>query len=186
MITDFNCFEMKINKCLLLRIIIVVFLFASISSTIKAQTIIGSDKEWTGKETKEEAWRKKIDMDMSVPDFKSNKVNQEVMGWRVAKMIDYLQKYYHQASYNRQLSLIRYEQTEDPKIRFAGIDKLTFINAEKRDSVFLIKWHTYTRLEDKEKINHNITMEFINGVSNSDTINDLFSDISRFIKPDDE
>lgn len=139
-----------------------------------------------GKETKEEAWRKKIDLDMSVPDFKTTKVDQKVMGWRLAKMIDFLQRTYTQGTYNRTWSVIQYEQTEDPRVRFVGVDKLEFESAEKNDSVITLKWKTFTKLDKKEKVYYDIIMTFVNGVSDSETINNLFSDISRYIRPDEE
>lgn len=151
-----------------------------------AQTVYGSDQKWTGKETKEEKWQKMIDIDMSVSDFKTKKVDQEVMGWRLAKMISYIQKAYTQGGYNRKLAQIRYELTEDPRIRFANMDKLEFLEAEKKDSVILIKWHTFTKLENKEKVNLDITMRFVNGISDRESVNELFCDIARYIKPDEE
>lgn len=35
-------------------------------------------------------------------------------------------------------------------------------------------------------MNHDITMRFVNGVSDSEAINNLFSDIARYIKQDEE
>lgn len=165
--------------------LLIVFLTIGTPEAI-SQTVYGSDKTWTGKETKEEKWQKMIDIDMSVPDFKSKKIDQEVMGCRLAKMIDFIQKNYKQGGYNRRLAQIRYEQTEDPRIRFANIDRVEYLEAEKKDSIILLKWHTFTKLENKEKVNYDITMRFINGISDNEAVNDLFSDISRFIQPEEE
>lgn len=171
----------KIFKALLLSTLLGIGI-----SEAYAQTVYGSDQKWTGKETKEEVWRKKIDIDMSVPDFKTTKAEQKVMGWRLAKMVDFLQRTYTQSSYNRIWSTIRYEQTEDPRIRFAGVDKLEFVVAEKKDSVITLKWKAHTKLDKKEKVYNDIIMTFVNGVSDSETVNNLFSDISRYIRPDEE
>ena len=164
----------------------IVLLLVVCASNVNAQTIYGSDQKWTGKETKEEVWQKKIDLDMSVSDFKTTKVNQKVMGWRLAKMIDFLQRTYTQGTYNRTWSVIRYEQTEDPQIRFVGVDKLDFVSAEKKDSVITLKWKTFTKLDKKEKVYYDIIMTFVNGVSDSESVNNLFSDIGRYIKPDED
>ena len=127
-----------------------------------------------------------IDIDMTVPDYKTSKIDQKVMGWRLAKILNAIQKNYLQATYNRYLSAIRYEQTEDQRIRFANTDKLTFVSAEKVDSTILIKWHTYTKLDTKEKINYDITFRFVNGVPDSERVSSLFTDIGRYVKPDEE
>ena len=153
---------------------------------VSAQTVQGTSLTWTGKETKEEKIRRQIDIDMSVPDYKTTKIDQKVMGWRLAKMIEALLSNYQQSTYNRRISSIRYEQTEDPRIRFAETDKLTFISAEKKDSIIVLKWHTYTKLETKEKVNYDIIMRFVNGVSDSESVSNLFAEISRYIRPDEE
>lgn len=111
---------MKKKGFMIFQKVIVIALLAFSTPHLLAQTVFGSDKTWTGKETKEERWQKMIDIDMSVPDFKTKKIDQEVMGWRLAKMIDFIQKSYKQGMYNRKLASIRYEQTEDPRIRFAN------------------------------------------------------------------
>ena len=164
----------------------IVLLLAVSATSLKAQTVFGSDQKWSGEETKEEVWRKKIDIDMSVPDFKTTKVNQKLMGWRLAKIIDYIQNNYQQSTYNRQFASIRYEQTEDPRIRFVGIDKLEFVSAEKKDRVITLKWKTFTKLDKKEKVYYDIIMTFVNGVSDSEAINNLFSEVSRYIRPDED
>ena len=163
-----------------------LFLYTIFAPNIYAQRVWGSDKEWTGKETKEEAWRKKIDIDMSVPDFNTKKIDQDVMGWRLAKIINLIQQSYNYGLNNRILSSIRYEQTEDPQIRFSSVDKWDFVNAEKKDSVIIIKWHALTKLNKKEKIEHDIIFKFVNGVTDSERINEFLSDIARYIKPDEE
>lgn len=176
---------MKRKISVLIKTTFVLFLVVC-TSNVYAQKVWGSDQEWTGKETKEEIWRKKIDLDMSVPDFKTTKVDQKVMGWRLAKMISYLQKTYLQGTYNRVWSSIRYDQTEDPRIRFVGVDKLEFVSAEKKDSVITIKWKTFTKLNKKEEVLNDINMTFVNGISNSETVNNLFNDICRYIRPYEE
>ena len=173
-------------KQTLFKTTFVLFLFAIITPSTFAQKIWGSDKEWTGKETKEEVWRKMIDIDMSVPDFKTKKIDQNVMGWRLAKMITFIQNSYQQAQYNRALSTIRYEQTEDPRIRFEIIDKWDFVDAEKNDSVILIKWHALTMLDTKEKVEHDIYFRFSKGITDCERINEFLSNISRYIKSDEE
>lgn len=164
----------------------IVLLLAVSATSLKAQRVWGSDKEWTGKETKEEVWRKMIDIDMSVPDFKTTKVDQKVMGWKLAKIVDRIQSSYNHGLDNRILSSIRYEQTDDPQIRFETIDKWDFVSAEKKDSVIINKWHALTILNKKEKVEHDIFFKFVNGVTDSERINEFLSDIARYIKPDED
>ena len=122
---------------------------------------------------------------MSVPDFKTSTIDQEVMGWKLARIIDGIQRNYKQNDYNRRPSQIRYEQTEDSNVRFSMIDKLDFVDAEKSDSVILLRWHTLTKLDKKHKAEHDLTFMFVNGVSESELVNNFFKDISRYIRPDE-
>ena len=41
-------------------------------------------------------------------------------------------------------------------------------------------------VENKEKVNCDIIMRFVNGVSDSESVNNLFAEISRYIRPDEE
>lgn len=51
---------------------------------------------------------------------------------------------------------------------------------EKKDCVIILKWKTFTKLDKKEKVFYDINMTFVNCVSDSETMGNLFSDISRY------
>ena len=129
-------------------------------------------------------FRKKIGIDYSMPDFDTKKIDRNIIGVRLAKMFESLQKNYTQGSYNRQLASIRYEVTEDPKIRFLGVDKLKILRVKKEGSLITIRVNTMTKNDSKEKLIHEFDIVFDKGVSLSEKVNYLFSDLSRYLKED--
>lgn len=129
--------------------------------------------------------REKLGIDYSMPDFDTKKIDGKVIGVRLAKLLEFLQKNYTQGTYNRQLANIRFEATEDASVRFLGVDKLKIERIKKEGEVITIHFSTITKNDNKEKLQHEFDMRFDKGVSDSDKVNALFSDISRYIKEDE-
>ena len=61
-------------------------------------------------EQKKQEIREKINLDYSVPDYNVKRPDAKVMGWRLAKILQSLEKNYTQPVYNQMLSQIRNEQ----------------------------------------------------------------------------
>lgn len=91
---------MKQNTLALMRFAVATILIVTCASYTSAQTGYGATVKWTGEETKVEKIRRQIDIDMTVPDYKTTKIDQTVMGWRLAKMIEAMQSNYQQSTYN--------------------------------------------------------------------------------------
>ena len=75
------------------------------------------------------AYKEKIGLDLSVPDFETKRIDAKVMGERLAGILAYLMENYHQAVYDRKLGLIASEQNEATENVYFQIKKLKFINA---------------------------------------------------------
>lgn len=155
--------------------IIIVSILSTLGLSAQVRTIgTGSDKQ--------EEFRQKIGIDYSITDFDTKKIDGRVIGVRLAKILESLQKNYTQGTYNRQLANIRYEATEDPKIRFLGIDKFKILSVKKEGTVITIRLNTMVKNDMKEKLSHEFDVVFDKGVSHSDKVNYLFSDLSRYIR----
>ena len=120
-----------------------------------------------------------------VPDYNVKKPDAKVMGWRLAKMLQFLEKNYKQAIYNRQLSRIRYEQMGEPKVLYLPIEKLRILDIEKQDSVITIKINTVSG-KKKDKVDFDMVLTFVNSMSDDETTNKIFCDIGRYIREGDE
>lgn len=135
-------------------------------------------------ETHEERIRRQIALDYTLLDYNVTKPDAKVMGWRLAGILQFLEKNYMQGLYNQKLSSIRASQIEDINYRYLHIDKIQFKHIQKRDSVITIVINMFTKV-DKKKISNDVTLTFTNSLSDDVRANELFSDIVRYIKWDE-
>ena len=145
---------------------------------MSGQTTLSAD------ETRKEELRQRINIDYSVPDFNTKKIDGKVIGVRLAKMLIFLEKNYQQGIYNRMLSAIRSEQVENPRIRFAPIAKMKVQRISKTGDDIFIVIKTTSKIEGAGKLDYDVTFSFTKGVSESIATNDLFCDLSTYIKED--
>lgn len=77
-------------------------------------------------------YRTEIGLDLTVPDFDTKSIDAEVMGTRLAGILDYLLENYHQSVYERKLCKILKEQNQTlEKLEFE-IVKILFEGAPKK------------------------------------------------------
>ena len=129
-----------------------------------------------------EKFRTEIGLDMSVPDFNTKTIDANVMGARLAGILDYMMESYYQPVYSRKICQILKEQVEPlEKLEFQ-LKKIQFVGATKSgDELTLL----FTALLDKNVANvkqSDIAIAFKNGVSESQTINELFSMMSHYVQ----
>jgi len=138
-----------------------------------------------GEDEKVIEMRQKIGIDYTVPDYDVKKPDAKVMGWRLAKMLIKLEKNYQQGIYNRMLARIRSEVLEDPRIRYVEVKKMKILKIQKAGNMVTIRISTSSKNETFGKLNHEFEIKFDKGVSDNDTVNQLFSDLSSYIKEDE-
>ena len=124
--------------------------------------------------------REKLQLDYSMPDFSTSKLNPKIIGNRLCKMLCKLKDCIHDPVFNRKLSHIVCEQ--NPNQKYVTIDKFSIKNISKFGNVITIKAKTKLGKHTAGVKTAKIVMSFDNGVSDSQTINDLFSDLRRYIK----
>ena len=138
-------------------------------------------------EQRKQAIRDAINFDYSVPDYNVSSLDEKVMGWRLAKMLLYLEDNFTQWQHNRRLSMIRNVQMGEVSVSYHPIDKIKVLNVQKQDSVITIKINTFSKGEKKrDDVNFDITLSFTNNLSDDETTNSLFSDIGRYIRKNEE
>ena len=136
-------------------------------------------------ETHEERIRRQIALDYTLPDYNVSKPDAKVIGWRLAGILQFLEKNYMQGLYNQKLSSIRASQMEDINYRYHHIDKIQFKHIQKRDSVITIVINMFSKVDKKKKFSNDVTLTFTNSLSDDVRANELFSDIVRYIKRDE-
>ena len=138
-------------------------------------------------EQRKQAIRDQINLDYTVPDYNVPRPDANVMGWRLAKMLLYLEDNFTQWQHNRRLSMIRSVQMGEVSVSYHAIDKIKVLNVQKQDSVITIKINTFSKGEKKrDDVNFDITLSFTNNLSDDETTNSLFSDIGRYIRKNEE
>ena len=95
--------------------------------------------------------------------------------------MEYLLENYTQGTYSRQIALILGEQHEALQNKFFNIKKMKFLSASKKSNEITILLKVFP---DKNTVNvKQVDLKFRlkDGVSESRIINDLFSNMSRYV-----
>lgn len=130
--------------------------------------------------------RQALDIDYAVPDFSTTKIEPEVIGARLAKILQLLMRDYRQGVYNHCLSRILDSQMDGEKQHFLTIEKLKVRSIQKKDSLITIRVQLLSaKTEEMGRIKRDVDFVFVNGVSEDDRVNDLFCDLARYVKDDE-
>ena len=159
------------TKKLLLTCLLMLFAFC-----VNAQTV------GHGENQKMVEYRETIGLDYSMPDFNTTKVDAKVIGVRLATILQSLEKNYKQAFYNRLLASIAAEQMANLNYSSVPVHKIMIKKISKTGDEINILVRTTLTPSDSKKKNFDINLRFIQGVSDNNTTNLLFSDLSRYLK----
>ena len=124
--------------------------------------------------------RQQIGIDYSMPNFKTKKIDGSVIGTHLAGMLNLLQKYYNDGTYNWKLAAIVKEQKG--MVSQVSIDKMTVVEMSKVGEIICIKMNTKLSKNADGIKDADIELIFNKGVSESQTINSLFSYLSRYVQ----
>ena len=124
--------------------------------------------------------RKDIGIDYSIPDFKTKKIDGKVIGIHLAGMLNLLQKYYNDGTYNWKLAGIVKEQKK--MVTQVSIDKLKISEITKTGDIISIQMNMKLSKNSEGIKNADIVIVFDKGVSESQTVNSLFSYLSRYVQ----
>lgn len=128
------------------------------------------------------AYREAIGLDMTVPDFETKKIDAKVMGTRLAGILEYLLENYKQASYERQIALIVGEQYEALQDTYFYINKIKFVSAAKKGNEITILLKVSPDKNTANVKQADLTIHFNDGVSESQSANELFTYMSRYVQ----
>jgi len=124
--------------------------------------------------------RQLIGIDYSIPDFKTKKIDGSVIGTHLAGMLNLLQKYYNDGTYNWKLAAIVKEQKG--MISQVSIDKMKITEVEKDGDRISISMNTKLSKNSEGIKAADIEVVFYKGVSDSQSVNSLFSYLSRYVQ----
>lgn len=124
--------------------------------------------------------RQQLALDYSMPDYSTSSINAKVMGPRLAKMLEYIRDNYQQFSILNALSMIQSSQVEG--LNYGMVKMMKLKSVTKQGNVIRIVYKTTLEPNNLNLKSSQLTLSFIDGVSEDKTVNDFFCNISRYIK----
>ena len=124
--------------------------------------------------------RQKLNIDYSLPDFSTSKLDGKVIGTRLALMLQRLQANYREAVNNQYLSKLVCEQNDG--LNYVTIENLKIQKISKTGNVITIMSNAKLSKNPLGLKNTEICMAFTKGVSDNKAVNSLFSNLARYIK----
>lgn len=157
-----------------MRKLIVILLLSVCAFSTYAQTATQQE------DPKVVEMRQQIGIDYSMPDFKTKKIDGAVIGTHLAGMLNLLQKYYIDGTYNWKLAAIVKEQKG--MVTRVSIDKLKISEISKKGDVIIVLMNCKLSKNTEGIKNADIELVFDKGISDSQSINSLFSYLSRYVQ----
>ena len=161
--------------------LIIAALMLLLSTTLSAQSHQPSDIRLQTSD-RMAAYREAIGLDMTVPDFETKKIDAKVMGTRLAGILEYLLENYTQGTYEKLLTRMLGEQVEELKQAYFNIKKMKFVSAVKKGNELSILMKVWPDKNTRDVKQVDLTIHFIDGVSESQSANELFSYMSRYVQ----
>ena len=124
--------------------------------------------------------RQKLSIDTTLPDYSVYKVDPQVMGPRLASILQELGAKYKRSDYLSILSMIQADQIDG--LDYCTIEKLGLVNVTKSGNTITIRFKTTLAKNPLDLKKSDLVLTFIDGVSENKQVNALFSNICNYMK----
>ena len=104
------------------------------------------------------------------------------MGTRLANILRYIEENYSQGSYSRWITSVLREQNDDFENIYPEVTKIKLESASKTGNEIAVKYKIWLGENPNQIKQTLITFHFIDGVSESKIVNELFSYMSRYVQ----
>ena len=115
-----------------------------------------------------------------MPDYSVYKVDPQVMGPRLASILQVLGANYQRSDYLSILSKIQADQIEG--LDYCTIEKLGLVNVTKTGNIITIRLKTTLAKNPLDIKKSDLIFTFADGVSENKRVNSLFVNICNYIK----
>lgn len=105
-----------------------------------------------------------------------------MIGPRLAGILEYLLENYTQGTYESLLTRMLGEQVEELKQAYFNIKKMKFVSASKKGNELTILMKVWPDKNTRDVKLADLTIHFNDGVSESQSANELFSYLSRYVQ----
>ena len=159
-----------------MKSILLTLLLLLVAASLSAQTVAETDKQ----ALYNAEVREKIGLDYSMPDYTIDKIDEKVIGPRLAAILERFNKTYHERGNLDLLNMIQTSQIEG--LSYARIKEMKFDEIKKIGNLITISYNTSLESNNAGKKKATLTFKFKDGVSDDKLTNQFFSSISRYIK----
>lgn len=146
------------------------------ATNLSAQTTLSTINE----EQYKNEIRQKLALDYSMSDYSTHKVDSQVMGPRLASILQELGAKYKEGIYHSLLSSIQADQIEG--LDFCMIEKMGLVNVTKSGNTISIRFMTTLAKNSLGLKKSDLILTLVDGVSDNKTVNTLFSNICNYMK----
>ena len=125
--------------------------------------------------------REMIALDYSMPDYSVKEIDESKIGSRLTSLLHYLEESLKNSYFNLWIASVVKEQNESLKDRYFEVEKMKLVSVSKAGNVISIQYKA--SLSDKKENSEPVmvNIHFLDGVSESKNVNDLFSYIGRYV-----
>ena len=160
------------------QILLLLFLLLGAAGTVS----VSAQSTWgnTSDDQYNSEVRQKLNLDYSMPDYQTGKIDPKVMGPRLASILQELVAKYKRSDYLSILSMIQADQIED--LDYCTIEKLRLENVTKSSNTITIRFKTTLVKNPLDLKKSDLIFTFIDGVSPNRQVNSFFSNICNYMK----
>ena len=127
-------------------------------------------------------YKEKIGLDYSMSDFSVTSIDEKKMGSRLANLLRFYEEVKDQSVYSRMVNTILGEQDEEYEHVFIEVKKQKLVKVEMVANEITIIYRLWLNKNPKNIKQADVSFHFKDGVSESQTVNEMFSNMSRYVQ----
>lgn len=162
----------------MIRNLLILALLSGLPQGMSAQLRTGVQSD----SAKIAEYREKIGLDYSMPDYSVTSIDEGKIGSRLADLLRFYEEVKDQGSYSQWIGTILGEQYEAFKYSYVVVKKLKLVKAYKSGNEITIVYKYWLDKNPANMKQIEISYHFKDGVSESNTVNDMFSYMSYYVQ----
>ena len=162
----------------MIRNLLILLLFSVMPLDMSAQIWVGYKSD----SVRIAEYREKIGLDYSMPDYSVTTIDEKKIGSRLANILRYYEEANDQNMIRRKISKILIEQNEAFEYAVPEFIKQKLVKIEKSADDITIVYRLWLDKNPANLKQVDIQYHFKDGVSESNTVNELFSHMSHYVQ----
>lgn len=127
-------------------------------------------------------YKEKIGLDYSMPDYSVTSIDEKAMGSRLANLLRFYEEVKEQSIYSRMVNKVLGEQNEEFEHVYIEVKKQKLVKVEKLADEITIIYRLWLNKNPKNIKQADVTFRFKDGISESQTVNEMFSNMSHYVQ----